>query len=87
MTEKQSYIYGTSDERVQTTTLNKTGDVLRHQYRMLTDAEKLAVQDNKDTGEAFIASLSKNVQLGRHFDYALKAIEEAVFWAVKSITK
>ena len=74
MTEVNS----TSDER----TVN---NVMRHAYRVLTDAEKASMQKIKDDGLAFhefIASLGNS----RELSVAKPKIEEAVMWAVKHIT-
>jgi len=74
MTEVNS----TSDER----TVN---NVMRHAYRVLTDAEKASMQKIKDDGLAFhefIASLGNS----RELSVAKTKIEEAVMWAVKHIT-
>ena len=74
MTEVNS----TSDER----TVN---NVMRHAYRVLTDAEKASMQKIKDDGLAFhefIASLGNS----RELSVAKTKFEEAVMWAVKHIT-
>ena len=69
----------TSDER----TVN---NAMRHQYRVLTDAEKTSMQEIKDMGLAFherIAMLGDS----REVSLAKTKVEEAVMWAVKEITK
>lgn len=71
-------VNSTSDDR----TVN---NVMRHAYRVLTDAEKAAMQKIKDDGLAFhefIASLGNS----RELSVAKTKIEEAVMWAVKHIT-
>ncbi|BBK44131.1 hypothetical protein STVA_41510 [Allostella vacuolata] len=63
-------------------TVNNT---MRHAYRVLTDAEKAAMQEVKDMGLAFhdrIAALGSS----REVSLAKTKVEEAVMWAVKSIT-
>ncbi len=68
----------TSDER----TVNNT---MRHQYKVLTDAEKAAMLKIKDDGLAlhtYFASLGKS----RELSLAQTRIEEAVMWAVKHVT-
>lgn len=68
----------TSDER----TINNT---MRHQYKVLNDAEKVNMQSVKDQGLAFhgfIESLGNS----REISLAKTKIEEAVMWAVKHIT-
>lgn len=67
-----------SDER----TVNNT---MRHQYRVLGDAEKANMQTIKDMGLAFhdfIAGMGNS----RELSLAKTKIEEAVMWAVKHIT-
>lgn len=65
-------------------------NVMRHQYRVLTDAEKAQMQAIKDKGlELFelIQSLAPIKGLGsRELDIAATRTEEAVMWAVKYIT-
>lgn len=68
----------TSDER----TVNNT---MRHQYRVLSDAEKANMSKIKDMGldfHEFIAGLGNS----RELSLARTKIEEAVMWAVKHIT-
>lgn len=68
----------TSDAR----TVNNT---MRHQYKVLTDAEKATMLKLKDDGLAlhtYIASLGKS----RELSLAMTKIEEAVMWAVKHVT-
>lgn len=67
-----------SDQR----TVNNT---MRHQYRVLSDAEKQNMQTIKDMGLAFhdfIEDLGKS----REISLAKTKVEEAVMWAVKHIT-
>lgn len=68
----------TSDNR----TVNNT---MRHEYRVLSDDEKAAMRWFKDTGQAFIEYCD---QCGpsREMSIAKTKMEEAVMWAVKSIT-
>ena len=68
----------TSDER----TVNNT---MRHQYRVLSDAEKANMQTIKDMGLAFHDFIS-GVGNRREMALAKTKIEEAVMWAVKHIT-
>ncbi len=71
--------------------VNSTGDdrtannVMRHQYRVLSDAEKLAMQKIKDDGLAFHDFLS-GLGNSRELSIAKTKLEEAVMWAVKHIT-
>jgi len=67
-----------SDDR----TVNNT---MRHQYRVLNDAEKQNMQKVKDMGlefHNFIAGLGNS----REVSLAKTKVEEAVMWAVKHIT-
>lgn len=69
----------TSDER----TANNT---MRHQYRVLSDAEKAQMQMIKDKGLDFHVFL-EGVGQSRELSLAKTKIEEAVMWAVKWITR
>jgi len=72
------YVDSTSDAR----TVN---NVMRHQYKVLSDAEKAAMLKVKDDALAlhtYIASLGKS----RELSLSLTKLEEAVMWAVKHIT-
>ena len=71
-------VESTSDERV-------VNNVMRHQYRVLSDAEKAHMQALKDAGLAFI-ELIDSVAPSRENSLAKTKIEEAVMWAVKSVT-
>lgn len=71
-------IDGTSDER----TIN---NVMRHEYRILSDEEKAALKTLKDAGRdmhEFLARLGASVEI----EYAKQKVEEAVMWGVKHIT-
>ena len=68
----------TSDER----TVNNT---MRHQYRVLSDAEKANMNAIKDEGLKFHALVS-GIGKSREISLALTRIEEAVMWACKDIT-
>jgi hypothetical protein len=68
----------TSDQR----TINNT---MRHQYRILSDAEKLSMQSIKDLGLQF-HGLVDGLGNSREISLAKTKIEEAVMWAVKHIT-
>lgn len=69
----------TSDERT-------TNNVMRHEYRVLSDQEKEAMRRIKDMGLDFHEYL---VDLGssRELSLARTKIEEAVMWGVKHLTK
>lgn len=69
----------TSDQR----TVN---NVMRHEYKVLTDDEKAAMQKIKDMGlefHTYIENLGATLELS----VAKTKVEEAVMWAVKHITK
>lgn len=75
---------------------------VRHQYRVLSDAEKAQMVAIKDKGAEFIALLDEmapppvqagddgmvigQALLSRELWIARERIEEAVMWAVKAIT-
>ena len=68
-----------SDER----TVN---NVVRHTYRVLSDAEKQQMLDLKDIGAAFIAKCQA-VGNSRELSLAITNAEQAVMWAVKHVTR
>ena len=72
-------IPSTSDER----TVN---NVMRHQYKVLSDVEKIQMQVIKDIGLHFYDYVEEIGQ-SRELSLAKTKIEEAVMWAVKHITK
>ncbi|GEP00523.1 Acb2/Tad1 domain-containing protein [Methylobacterium haplocladii] len=58
---------------------------VRHQYRVLNDAEKANMVAVKDKGLEFL-ELVDGLGNSREVSLAKTKIEEAVMWAVKSIT-
>lgn len=72
-------INSTSDER----TVN---NVMRHEYRVLSEADKLDMQVIKDLGLTFYEALDK-IGTSREISLAKTKIEEAVMWAIKDLTK
>lgn len=72
-------IDSTSDQRV-------TNNVMRHEYRKLTEVEKAAMKTVKDKGLRFVEFLDE-VGQSRELSLAKTRIEEAVMWATKHITK
>lgn len=73
-----SSVPSTSDER----TVN---NVMRHNYRVLSETEKVQMQRIKDDGLALYAYL-ESLGASRELSLAKTKIEEAVMWAVKHIT-
>lgn len=60
-------------------------NVMRHEYRVLSDAEKAQMQKIKDLGldyHEFVDSIGQS----RELSIAKTKIEEAVMWAVKHVT-
>jgi hypothetical protein len=74
-----SYVGSESDAR----TVNND---VRHQYRVLTPAEKDTMVLIKDLGLGFITTIESAVPRGREASIAKTKIEEAVMWAVKGLT-
>lgn len=73
-----AHVDSTSDER----TVNNT---MRHQYRVLSDAEKANMARLKDVGLEFHEMVSA-LGNSREVSLAKTKIEEAVMWGVKHIT-
>jgi hypothetical protein len=71
-------VESTADDRV----VNNT---VRHQYRVLNDAEKANMLAVKDEGLKFLELVS-GLGNSREVSLAKTKIEEAVMWAVKHIT-
>lgn len=69
----------TSDER----TVN---NVMRHEYRVLTEAEKQNMQNVKDLGLGLFHVID-SLGTSRELSLAKTKVEEAIMWAVKHITK
>lgn len=76
------HVDSTSDSRI-------VNNVLRHEYRVLTDDEKAKVKRIKDMGLEFIKYIDE-ISVGNYGAYetsiAKQRVEEAVMWAVKYIT-
>jgi hypothetical protein len=79
MAGSTEYVASESDGR----TVNND---VRHQYRVLSDAEKRDMVRLKDMGVEFIATIDVCVPKGREASLAKTKIEEAVMWAVKGLT-
>lgn len=68
----------TSDKRV-------VNNVMRHEYRVLTDEEKTQMRVVKDIGKTYYDYVT-SIGDSRELSLAKTKIEEAVMWAVKHIT-
>jgi hypothetical protein len=68
-----------SDDR----TVNNT---MRHQYRVLSEGEKLSMVHIKDMGLGLIRAIEAGVPTGREANIAKTHIETAVMWAIKGLT-
>ena len=76
-------VSSTSDDR----TVN---NVMRHEYRVLDEGEKIRMQHIKDMGREFhdyLTSIGTTLGDSRELSLAKTRIEEAVMWACKHITK
>lgn len=60
-------------------------NVMRHAYRVLSDAEKADMQRIKDMGLEFFNYID-GIGSSREISLAKTKVEEAVMWAVKHIT-
>lgn len=75
-----------------TETVNSASDprtvnnVMRHQYRVLSEQEKAQMQAIKDKGLEFY-SLIDMIGKSRELSLALTNAEQSVMWAVKHLTK
>jgi len=59
---------------------------VRHQYRALSDGEKMSIVHIKDMGIGLIRAIEAGVPRGREASLAKTKVEEAVLWAVKGVT-
>lgn len=73
-------------------TLNSASDertvnnVMRHEYRVLSEEEKQQMQSIKDIGLSFHEYMD-SIGSSREISLAKTKIEEAVMWAIKHITR
>lgn len=72
-------INSTDDRRVE-------NNVVRHEYRVLSEAEKVQMRDLKDLGLTFITKCEE-IGKSRELSLAVTKAEEAVMWAVKHVTR
>jgi len=68
-----------SDERTK-------NNVMRHEYRVLSEAEKADMKAIKDAGLHLLELIEKMGQ-SRELSLAKTKTEEAVMWAVKHLTR
>ena len=61
-------------------------NVMRHEYRVLTENEKNMMQSIKDKGLE-LHELIESIGQSRELSIAKTKTEEAVMWAVKHLTK
>jgi hypothetical protein len=61
-------------------------NVMRHEYRLLSDEEKLQMKNIKDIGLEFVTACN-GIGKSRELSLAITKMEEAVMWAVKHVTK
>lgn len=84
MSDKPEHVDSTGDDR----TVN---NVMRHEYRVLSDEEKATMTWLKDSGAAFVNYCDEIIASGhasvRELSLAKTKMEEAVMWAVKAITR
>lgn len=79
-------------DKAEPTAVDSTSDartvnnVMRHQYRVLSDVEKQQMQSIKDKGLE-LHELIKSIGTSRELSIAATKIEEAVMWGVKHITR
>lgn len=81
----------TVDSASDARTVNSTdaaGNVMRHAYRVLSDAEKQAMVEVKDAGLALWNKIHALEAAGsRELSIAKTKTEEAVMWAIKHLTR
>lgn len=69
----------TGDQRVK-------NNVVRHEYRVLSEDEKVQMKEIKDLGLALIEKI-ESIGKSRELSLAITNAEQAVMWAVKHVTK
>lgn len=79
MTEEKNKVSSAGDDRV-------INNVMRHEYRVLDESEKVAMKAIKD--KAFeLHELIDSLGQSRELSLAKTKTEEAAMWAVKHLTK
>lgn len=74
-----TFVTSTGDDRV-------INNVMRHEYRVLSDDEKQMMQSIKDKGLE-LYDLIESIGQSRELSLAKTKTEEAVMWAVKHLTR
>ena len=75
-------------EHVSSTSGERTvNNAARHQYRVLSEVEKRAMEHIKDMGLGTIRAIEANVASSRESLIAVEKIEEGIMWAIKGLTK
>lgn len=73
-------------DTIKSTDNNRTiNNVMRHNYRVLSEVEKQHMSDLKDMGMAFIEKCD-SMGTSRELSLAKTKAEESVMWAVKHLT-
>lgn len=80
--KRAEVVASTSDQR----TVNNDDNTMRHNYRVLSDAEKAQMTAVKDKGQELLQTI-RGCGTSRELSLAATKCEEAVMWAVKHITK
>ena len=73
------YLDSTSDDRT-------ANNAVRHQYRTLSDEQKVQMVALKDLGAAFISKCDE-IGTSRELSLAKTNAEQAVMWAVTHVTR
>lgn len=74
-----TFVTSTGDDRV-------INNVMRHEYRVLSDDEKQMMQAIKDKGLE-LHDLIESIGQSRELSLAKTKTEEAIMWAVKHLTR
>ena len=72
-------VESTSDDRI-------ANNVMRHEYRVLSEEEKAQMKGIKDLGLEFVR-LCNQIGKSRELSLAITKMEEAVMWGVKHVTR
>jgi hypothetical protein len=81
---RKQFVKSESDEH---TVNNVSWGDMRHQYRVLSEGEKLSMTHIKDMGLGLIRAIDAGVPECRESLIAVEKIEEGIMWAIKGLTK